>query len=481
MAGVEPTGFVTKRLPEILASLRARAIEIFQDITPPGEIVDTSDSSTIGRQIGLISPSLADLWEASQQVYSAFDPNSATGIALDNLVALGGVTRLRNTYSTAQAIFTGSNGTLIPAGSAVSSPVTGESFNVVASVALSPSLASGVTVSVPTVADTTLYAISYSRLATTQTASFTSGVDATAVSILSGLKAEIDSNHPQLIATVIGSTLEIDLDDIFQLTSFSVSANLGVTKVDKIGDLQAQNFGPVEQAPNTITTITTPVLGWDSVNNPTSASVGRFIETDEQLRQRFRQTKFVSASNILEALYSALTNLDGVEEVVIYENDKNVTDANGVPAHSFMPIILGGISTNLGQTIWQNKPLGIRSYGNTTVSIFDSQGFPHDIGFERPNPVDIYISLDISTNSDFPQSGEDAIKDALAAYMEDKFGIGDEIIYSRLYTPVNSVPGHQVNSMTIGTSASPIGVSNIPLAFNELFSLNPDNIVITVT
>src|SRR5690606_30108468 len=110
-----------------------------------------------------------DVWEAIQQVYSAFDPNSATGVALDNLVALGGITRFANTYSTSQAIFTGNNGTLIPAGSVVSSDTTGESFNVVASVGLSPSLASGVTISVPTVADSTVYTVTYSRLTSSNT------------------------------------------------------------------------------------------------------------------------------------------------------------------------------------------------------------------------------------------------------------------------------------------------------------------------
>ena len=481
MAGITPEGLVIKRLSEVLSDKRAQAVQLFQDLVSPGDVVDTSASSALGRLIALAAPGEADLWEAVQEVYSAFDPNSATGVALDNLVALGGLTRFENTFTTAQALFTGNNGTLIPAGSVVSSDTTGQSFNVVASVALSPSLASGVVVAVTTVANNTLYTITYSRLTSSTTVSFTSGPSATAASILSGLKAEIDANHPTLVATVVGSTLDVRLDDIFQTATFSRSANLGFTKITKLGDLVAQNYGPIEQSPNTITTISTPVLGWDSVTNPISAVAGRFIETDEELRERFRVSKFERASNILEALYSALINLDTVEQVVIYENDTDVVDANGLPPHSFMPIVLGGISTNIAQSIWENKPIGIRSYGNTSVTIYDSQGFPHDIGFERPNPVTIYIDLDITTNSDFPQNGEQAIKDAIAAYMEAQFGIGEDVVYSRLYTPINSVPGHQVNSLTIGTSPNPTGVSNIPIAFNELFSLDPNNIVITVS
>lgn len=472
-------GLVIKRLSELLAERRQLAVQLFQDLVPPNGVVDTSTSSTLGRLIDLSCPSDADLWEAIQQVYSAFDPNSATGIPLDNLVALGGITRFQNTYTTAQALFTGDNGTLIPAGSVVSSATTGERFNVLGSVALSPSVAAGAVFSVTNVQNNAVYSITYARLTSSSTVSFTSGASATQASIVGGLKAEIDANHPSLVATVVGSTLKVDLADIFQTVSFSKSSNLGITKVTKLGDVQAENFGPIEQPVNTITTIATPVLGWDSVSNPISANTGRFKETDAELRERFRVSKFERASNILESLYSALINLDAVEQVVIYENDTDVTDDKGIPAHSFLPIVLGGISTNIAQTIWENKPLGIRSYGNTSVTIYDSQGFPHDIGFERPNPVNVYISIELQTDSNYPQDGDAVMKSAIAAYMEANFGIGDDIVYSRLYTPVNSVPGHQVLDLSIGTSPNPTGKVNIPVNFKELFSLDPNNIIIT--
>lgn len=472
-------GLVIKRLSELLAERRQLAVQLFQDLVPPGGVVDTSTSSTLGRLIDLSCPSDADLWEAIQQVYSAFDPNSATGIPLDNLVALGGITRFQNTYTTAQALFTGDNGTLIPSGSVVSSATTGERFNVLASVALSPSVAAGAVFSVTNVQNNAVYTITYARLTSSPTVNFTSGPSATQASIVAGLKAEIDANHPSLVATVVGSTLKVDLADIFQTVTFSKSNNLGITKVTKLGDVQAEDFGPIEQPVNTITTIATPVLGWDSVTNPISANAGRFKETDAELRERFRVSKFERASNILEALYSALINLDAVEQVVIYENDTDVTDDKGIPAHSFLPIVLGGISTNIAQKIWENKPLGIRSYGNTFVTIYDSQGFPHDIGFERPNPVPVYINLEIVTDSDYPQDGDEAIKSAIAYYMTTNFGIGDDVIYSRLYTPINSVSGHQVLDFSIGTTPNPTGKVNIPISFNQLFSLDANNITIT--
>ena len=480
MAGLTPEGLVIKRLSEVLTEKRARAVALFQDLTQPGDVVDTSDSSAVGRLISLAAPSEADLWEAMQEVYSAFDPNSSTGIALDNLVALGGISRFENTYTTVQALFSGDNGTLIPSGSVVSSATTGKRFNVIGSVALSPSISSGVVLTTTAVANNTTYTLSYSRLAGSAVASYTSASNTTTQSILQGLKSEIDANHSTLVATIVGNTLQVDLVDVFQTVTFTTSVNLGILKVTKLGDLQAENVGAISQSVGTITTITTPVLGWDSVTNPVSATEGRLRESDEELRERFRISKFERASNILESLYSALSSLDSVEQVVIYENDTDVVDDNGLPAHSFMPIVLGGISSSIAQTIWENKPLGIRSYGNTDIAIYDSQGFSHSIGFERPNPITVYISLSLTTNADFPQDGVQAIKDALASYMEDNFGIGEDVVYSRLYTPINSVPGHFITSLTIGTTPSPTGMANIPIEFNQLYSLDPNNIVITV-
>jgi uncharacterized phage protein gp47/JayE len=477
MAGISDQGFTIKRMTEILSDLRTEAVTLFQDLVVPGDQVDVSDSSALGRLIALVSPSLADLWEAAQADYAAFDPNSATGIALDNLVALGGISRQEQTYSTAQVILSGDNGTLVSSGLTVGSTVNSSQWTIISPVALSPSQAAGISIAPLVVADSTLYTITYSSISTTNTVSYTSGVGATQASILNGINALISSSHPTLESVVEGNTLKITRVDEFAVVNFSVSANLGIVKVQKLGEVQSVVVGEVTAEANTLTNILTPQLGWDSVTNPTSASAGRNLETDEELRLRFRETKFERASNILEALYSALINLEGVEEVRIYENDTDVMDAFGVPAHSFMPIIVGGVSSEIAQTIWENKPMGIRSYGDTVVVIFDTQGFSHNIGFERPDPVQIYISMNLTTDSTFPATGPDTIRSALIAYI-DSLKIGDDVVYSRLYTPINLVPGHQIDSLTIGTSPSPVGTSNIVIDFDQIATLSSSNIII---
>lgn len=479
--GVTNTGFVAPRLAEILTANRAKAVELFQDLVLPGDVVDTSDSSILGRLIALVAPGEADLWEAAQQVYDAFNPTAATGFALDNLVFLSGLTRNDPTYSTAQAIFTGDVGTLIPAGQTIRPTTSSDDFQNPVSVSISPSNAVAVGISPSTISSNAVYNLTYSNSTTSSTISYTSEAGATLGSIEAGIAQVIANSHPLLDSSISGNILYVSIKDKTSVYNWSSSSNLGINKASNIAPIQAIETGPVYQEANTITQILTPVLGWDNVTNPLATTLGSDEETDSQLRERFRQSKYIRATNILEALYSALISLDNIKEVQIYENDTDLTDDKGIPAHSFLPIVLGGLDSEVANTIWKRKPLGIRSVGNTSVVIYDSQGFAHSIGFQRPVPVPVYITINLTTDSNYPEGGDDNIKTDLVSYFNNNFGIGDDIVYSRLYTPINLVPGHQVNSLYIGTSPNPTGNSNIVIPFDSIASLSTANIVITKT
>mgnify|MGYP006878621981 FL=1 len=135
----------------------------------------------------------------------------------------------------------------------------------------------------------------------------------------------------------------------------------------------------------------------------------------------------------------------------------------------------------MAQAIWQNKPMGIRSQGNTIVAVNDIQGFSHDIGFERPSPVPIYVKLTITTDPvNFPPNGEEDIKSAIVDYAQN-IGVGKDVIFSRLYTPINSVKGHQVDELVIGSTPSPTLSQNVVIPFNAIASFDSNNIeIITI-
>ena len=477
MAGLSETGFTIKRLPEVVDSSNTLAVSLFQDLLEPGDSVSTDSSGVIGRLVALGAPSVADLWEVAQQVNSAFDANAATGISLDNMILLSGIpARFENTFTTSQVLLSGDTGTLISAGNVVSSPTTSAQFTILNDVLLSPENTSGVTVTSVIVSDSTTYTLSFTRQATTQVVTVNSGIGATRASILTAIKSDIDTNHTDILTSfTTNGDLKLVLADIFLQTTFSVSDNLGVVKVDKLGDVRAVNAGPIAQPINTITQIQTTRLGWDSVTNPVAAVSGRLRETDEELRLRFRNTKFERAGNIVEAVYSALFSLNDVQQVFIDDNNTSITNANGTPGHSFLVLVDGGTSSEIARAIWDNRGAGVASVGNTSVMITDKFGYQREIKFSRPTPVNIFIQLQLTTDQNFPENGQDLIKQAIIDYVN-ALSIGQDVLYSRLYTPINSIPGHQVDSLLIGTTSPGTGVANIVVNFDGIGQVLPENI-----
>ena len=233
---------------------------------------------------------------------------------------------------------------------------------------------------------------------------------------------------------------------------------------------------------NTVTTILTPVFGWLSVSNEISAEVGSVYETDEQLRERFRISKAVRANNTSEALYSQLRELEDVDFVRVYENMTDVADIRGLPPHSFMAIIRGGTDTDIGKVVWNNKPLGIASFGTSTVVVRDSQNMECEVKFSRATAVPVYVNVVVKkTDNTFPDDGVEQIRTAVVNYINMRDTFGEDVIYTRLFTPVNSIPGHQVDTLEIGTSPVTLAAANIPMTWDEHPITLPEYVTVTLT
>lgn len=481
MAGLTDQGLTIKRQREVLTDLRDEAQVIFQDLVPPGDVVDTSDSSTLGRLTGLLSVPTADLWEAVQEVYLAFDPNSATGIALDNLVMYAGLTRNPPSVTTAMLLVWGNDGVFLPAFDSQVRSTDNNLYEIAVAVQFTKEQNNGFRFTVGSVTPGTVYSLTMTAENTTSTVSYTAVAGDTMNMVLGQLSSQLSTSTYIDVSSVNGE-VTVTTKDPYDFLSV-VENNVTITKIRTRTEARNLEVGSIEQRANTITNIATPVLGWDSVTNPEDALIGRNEETDEELRIRFRDSKFLRAQNISDALYSGLLELDGVVSVSIYENEGSAYDPTyDLPGHSFKAVVLGGNLQEIGTVIWRNKPLGIASEGNTVVTIFDSQQFQREVRFDRPSSVRVYIDLTLTLReTTFPADGEQKIKEALIDYFRENFGIGNTVIYSRLFTPINTIPGHQVDSLLIGTNPSFLSASNILINYDEIASLSTEDIVITIS
>lgn len=480
MAGITEQGFESKRLINVVEDMRADAQPIFQDLVPPGDVVDVSNSSTIGRLTALVSLPIADLWEAAQQVYLAFDPNSATGIPQDNLYAIGGVSRTPESPTLADVYLVGDNGVVVPANAQFRSSTSSKFFDLRNDVVLSPDNCHGIGLTILSVEPNKEYILYYRSVENSQylPVSVTSDSGPTATSIYDLFEQEIANNHPSITTYQQNGVLFVKSTTELRIMSFFSSGNIGFNKVIGVGVAVAEETGPIAQAPRTINTIATPQLGLDSVTNPLEATLGTNRESDEEYRIRFRDTKFQRATNIIEALYSALYTLDSVNNVAIYDNDTDVIDVNGVLPHSFWTIVDGGLETDIARAIWLNRPTGIRSQGNVSIDILDSQGYTRTVKFSRPEDVPIYVEMTLTTDVNFPVDGIDQIKQNLIDYIS-ALRIGENVVFSRLYTPINRVVGHQVDSLSISVDGNVFSASNIAVALDQKAVLTANNITIS--
>lgn len=246
----------------------------------------------------------------------------------------------------------------------------------------------------------------------------------------------------------------------------------------------AVNTGPIIALAGTVTEIDTPTTGWSTVTNSVDAQTGTSEETDVELRSRRERSVARDAQAIIDAIFAAIANVPGVNHAVVLENDTDVTDSNGLPPHSFQAIVVGGVDESIGDAIWLKKPAGVKSFGNTTVQITDSQDIHHNISFSRPTEVDIYVEVTLNTFAEYPANGDDLIKQAIVDYANGDliagrdFSLADDVVYTRLYTPINSVQGHEISDLKIGTSPSPTGTSNIPISTTEISNFLTVNITV---
>lgn len=257
---------------------------------------------------------------------------------------------------------------------------------------------------------------------------------------------------------------------------------------------ELEDLGEIQIPVASMTLLDNPIVGIDTVTNDLVGNVGQNDETDPELRSRRTSQVALPAVSTIDAIRAGILNIETILSARIYENDSATPiteDGVTIPPHSIKAIIQGSETAEEEQAIAQEmfirKDPGIQTDGTVTHVIQDSQGFDKTFKWDNPTLVPFYITIDTtaSTTTALPNNGQD-IKDAIVAYITDPvtgYKIGDDVSYARLFTPINSVPDHFVQSMKIGLAPSPTGTGDLNIDGGSLAIIaDPDNdIVINIT
>lgn len=244
--------------------------------------------------------------------------------------------------------------------------------------------------------------------------------------------------------------------------------------------------GAVAAPAGSVNKINTPTRGWVSATNPQAATVGVAAETDAELRVRQSQSVALASLTPFDAVDGAIANVEGVTRHKLFENDTEVTDANGLPAHSISAVVEGGDATVIANTIRSVKGQGVSTFGMTAVVVTDRYGNPYTIRFSRPVDVPVFVSITLRALTGYTSDVGDEMKAAVASYIN-SLAIGDSVLLSRVYSPANLgvVSGgnaryYDIMELLIGRSADSVAAANLTVLYDEAVSCSVENIEITV-
>ena len=279
-----------------------------------------------------------------------------------------------------------------------------------------------------------------------------------------------------------------DADDVV----WNLPANVSIpTSGTTTVTVTCSETGPVAAAANEITKINTPTYGWLSVTNPAPAVPGAETETDAQLR--LRQTASVAgpSQTMLAGTYAAIAAIANVQRLAVYENDTSsaavdpVTNPYGLPAHSVTCVVEGGDAGDIADAILRHKGIGCYTNGDIVETITDAGGYANTIRFYRPTDVPIYVDIQLVPYSGYMATMADKVKAAVVDYLTG-FAIAADVSVSLLAGVAIGVnedlknPAFGIGYVHIGTDPDALGATDIVIDYNEVATIDPDNVTVGV-
>ncbi len=248
------------------------------------------------------------------------------------------------------------------------------------------------------------------------------------------------------------------------------------------GRFRAEETGPVVAPAGTLSVIITPVSGWLTSTNALDAVVGEDIESNSDLRLRREDELQAIGTSPVDALRGELLELDGMQQVQVFENVTDVTDVNGVPPHSIEALCYDGPAPavdddDIAQVLWDGKAAGIRTYGSETGDAEDTQGGTRVMSFSRPDQKTVYFTITLDTNSSYP--GDLAVQEAVVEFGQERHNLGDDVILAAFYGTIFGLGGvEDITGFLAGFTSTPVGTSNLTIGVRELATFDTSRIVV---
>lgn len=427
--GLTKNGVNIKRLDTILD-------EMHTDLSAKwGVNTRQNPNSLLNVLLTMIADMMAELWELGQDVYYSQYPGSAEGMFLDNVGQFVGLSRAIDAPSYYHILCTGTDGTVIPIGTVISSatsPVTNLYPN--AQFTISRSNFNKAAIRVVSVDGNPLTVILNGNL---YSVTPTSGTEPrVALQSLATAISDVDVDFNVSVAEN-DDLLYIEAVQETSANNLVLSNNLTTASVGCVFMFRTEEVGDIHLPTGSITEITKAVTGLSSVKNVGSYIAGRLAETDSQFRESYMAKIFSHSERMGESIKSAiLNNVQGVTAIAVYENDSNTTDESGRYPHSVEVVVDGGNETEIAQQILNTKAGGINTFGSQEISLTGENSEEITVRFNRPSYVYVWFHVEISSapNTSLPSDYFDIISSIIQSRVN-SLGCGEDIIPQKLFFP----------------------------------------------
>lgn len=209
------------------------------------------------------------------------------------------------------------------------------------------------------------------------------------------------------------------LDDAGKEWAVSPAYTVGAGLVTAI----CTTSGPIQAAPNTITTFKETIDGLDTVTNPEAAAVGSVEETRANFEDRRYNSVAANSKNMNQSVFGAVFNLPGVIDVFVQDNPTDATITIGetnypLIRNSLLCSVVGGDSYDIAEQVLIKGGTGCSFVGNTEVLYLDTESgnaFPPEylVKFLRPTHITTYIRLTVADPSAISFANTEAAKQSI--------------------------------------------------------------------
>lgn len=271
----------------------------------------------------------------------------------------------------------------------------------------------------------------------------------------------------------------------FELLSTVILSSIGAGA----GDFQAVEIGPVACAAHALDTVG-DVLGWETVDNPTTAAVGRLDPTDAEIRSLRATTLALQGIGLPEAIISAVRMVPGVRSLQFRENTANTgatIDTIVMVAKSIWLCVLGGTDADVAAAILNSKSLGAAMNGAVTVNVLEpTSGQTYPVKFDRPTGVRTWVRYTLKTGT-ITGDALTQMRTAATAYAAGELTGMSGLLVGTSLSPfefaaaaVATVPGVFVTKVEVSTDGVSYVTTQIALAINQYGTVNINDVSVVM-